>query len=75
MCIRGNKGRKTNKPTIKLMLKRFESITLSIIKNKDGTTLIELIPLDEVQLKILALMSLDPNLYNQIPRKVNSNFK
>ena len=70
----GNKGRKTNKPTMKLMLKRFEGITLSIIKNKDGTTLVGMTLLDEVQLKILALMGLDPNLYNQIPRKVNSIF-
>lgn len=64
----GNPGRKTDKPTTKMLLKAFEYITLVIMPVGDNI-IVKLTDLKPIQSKILDLLKLEPEIYlklNQI---------
>lgn len=58
----GQPGRQTAQPTTEMMLRAFGGITLSRIR-LDGKTYEHLTPLNEVQLRILALLGMAPDIY------------
>lgn len=58
----GNPGRKTDKPTTKMLLKAFEYITLVVVSVGDQT-IIKITDLKPIQLKILDLLKLKPETY------------
>ena len=61
----GNPGRKTDKPTNKMLLKAFEYITLVIIP-LENQTIIKLTQLKPIQLQILSLLDLSPIIYHKL---------
>ena len=61
----GNPGRKTDKPTNKMLLKAFEYITLVIIPI-ENQTIIKLTQLKPIQLQILSLLDLSPIIYHKL---------
>lgn len=58
----GNPGRSTKQPTTKLLLRAFREITLVIIPIEDKIV-VKLTQLKPIQLKILKLLNIDPEIY------------
>lgn len=58
----GNPNRATDRPTTKLLLKAFEYITLVIMPLEDKM-IIKMTPLKLIQLKILELLEIPPEIY------------
>ena len=62
----GNPGRKTQKPTTNLILSAFKGISLVIMTLPDGTPFVQMTSLKPVQLKILTLLGVTPDTFEQI---------
>ena len=63
----GQPGRKTDRPSAELLLKAMQTISISVI-DSNGQTHALLTPLTEVQLRLLELWGLPPDLYEKIAR-------
>lgn len=60
----GNPQRSTARPSAELLLQAFDDITLSIHLNQEGAVVAQyLTPLNEVQVRILELVGLSPDIY------------
>jgi transposase len=70
----GNPKRGTEKPTAKMMLKKFTGISVSILKEGGKPKYIGLTPLDKVQLEILQLLGLNKKIYEELIEKLNFKF-
>lgn len=65
----GNPKRTTEKPTAELILHAFEDITLSSHLNRKGELQEHyLTPLNDVQIRLLKLLGLSPDIYNRLTR-------
>ncbi|MFN0037151.1 MAG: IS1634 family transposase [Saprospiraceae bacterium] len=62
----GNPGRKTKKPTTSLILGAFKGISLVTMTLPDGTPFVQMTALKPVQLKILKLLALTPDTFEDI---------
>lgn len=65
----GNPGRKTDRPTTKMLLEAFQNITLVVLPVQ-GQTVIKISELKPVQLQILKILKISPDIYlslEQIP--------
>lgn len=60
----GNPNRATDRPTVKLLLNAFEYINL-VIMTIEGKTIVKMSPLKPIQLKILELLEIPPEIYNE----------
>ena len=65
----GNPGRATNKPTIKMLLKAFEYLTLVIMPVGDQM-IVKLTDLKPIQRKILDLLNIKHNSYLKLEQIV-----
>lgn len=70
----GNPKRSTEKPTAKSMLTRFREISFSLFILNNVPQSIAMTPLDNTQIKILALLGFDHNIYEHLFDKMNSIF-
>ncbi len=70
----GNPKRASSTPTAKMLLQRFKGISLIITCQQDTPVQFGLTPIDQVQRKILQLMGLPPDLYEQLINKLNLIF-
>jgi transposase len=61
----GQPGRKTDRPSAELLLKAMKTISISVIES-NGQTHALLAPLSEVQLRLLELWGLPPDLYDKL---------
>jgi transposase len=68
----GQPKRSTSLPTAEKLLRAFQNITLSLIK-LPGKTIRHITPLNEVQLRILELLSFPPSIYENLARATLSN--
>jgi transposase len=68
----GNPGRKTDKPTAKMLLKAFEYITLVVMPIGDSM-IVKVTDLKPIQSKILELLNLQPNIYLKLNQMIFSN--
>ncbi|MGH7888761.1 MAG: IS1634 family transposase [Candidatus Binatia bacterium] len=62
----GQASRATTRPTTELMLGAFEGINMVIGKNEHGQTVARLIPLSELQKRILDLLGFSQEIYFQL---------
>jgi transposase len=62
----GQASRATARPTTELMLDAFEGVNLVIGKNERGQTVAQLIPLSELQKRILDLLGFSQEIYVQL---------
>ncbi|MGH9801783.1 MAG: IS1634 family transposase [Blastocatellia bacterium] len=62
----GQASRATTRPTTELMLDAFEGVNLVIGKNEKGQTVTRLIPLTELQKRILDLLGFSQEIYLQL---------
>lgn len=65
----GNPGRKTDQPTTKMLLEAFQNITLVVLPMQ-GQSIIKITDLKPIQLQILELLKIPPDIYlslEQIP--------
>lgn len=63
----GQAGRKTDRPSAELLLRAMKTISLSVVEI-NGQTHALLAPLTDVQLRLLELWDLPPNLYEKLVR-------
>src|SRR5262249_6233629 len=63
----GQPGRKTDRPSAELLLRAMKTISITVI-DSNGQTHALLTPLTEVQLRLLQLWGLPPDLYEKIAR-------
>jgi transposase len=63
----GQPGRKTNRPSAELLLKAMKTISISVIQS-NGQIHALLTPLTEVQVRLLELWGLPPDLYEKVVR-------
>jgi transposase len=63
----GQPGRKTARPSAELLLKAMKTISVSVIQS-NGQTYALLTPLTEVQIRLLKLWGLPPDLYEKVVR-------
>ena len=68
----GNPTRATQRPSAKMMLSRFTGISVSIFMEDGKPKSIGLTPLDEVQKKILKLLGVKSNIYEDLICKMKS---
>ena len=64
----GQPGRKTDRPSAELLLQAMKTISISVIES-NGQTHVLLAPLTEVQLRLLELWGLPPDLYEKLTRR------
>ena len=62
----GQASRTTARPTTELMLNAFEGVSLVIGKNEKGQTISQLIPLTELQKRILDLLGFSQEIYSRL---------
>ena len=63
----GNPGRKTNQPTTEMLLKAFNDISMVIMPTQD-TFVLKMAKLKQIQLKILELLNISPDIYLGLER-------
>ena len=68
----GNPNRVTKNPTTKLLLYPFREISLIFLKNEQGKVFTQLLPLNNVQEKIISLLGANENIYNDLISAFNS---
>ncbi len=71
----GNPARKTETPSIDLMLRAFNGLDLFITKFPNGQRFEQISHLNDVQKKILYLLDLPESIYNHIPGKTQYGLK
>ena len=69
----GNPGRATDKPTTNMILRAFRNITL-VIMTMDNKTFVKISDLKPIQLKILKLLDIPPEIYLGFNELIFSNY-
>ena len=62
----GNPGRSTTKPTTQLLLYPFKEISAIFLKNEQGGTVIQLMPLSDVQETVIQLLGFKNTIYQDL---------
>lgn len=68
----GNPGRKTNQPTTNLILDAFKGFSLVTIELPDGKPFCKITKLSPIQIKLLQLLGLKPEVFYKIEQFIKS---